>query len=65
MEDLERVVHEELDNAKDNGYTVFLAGSAYEIACDMTEYSATFEDHSPNDLVPHIKTWQAKQGEQA
>jgi uncharacterized protein YciU (UPF0263 family) len=63
MDLFEQSVHEALDNAKDNGYSVFLAGTAYEVACDMTEYDAQFEDHSPMDLVPHVETWQAKQGE--
>jgi hypothetical protein len=59
---LEQQVHEALDNAKDSGYTVFLAGSAYEIACDMIDCSDQFEDHLPDTLVPFVQSWQSKQG---
>lgn len=62
MDTLEQSVHEALDNAKDSGYTVFLAGTPYDIACDMVDYAAQFEDHSPMELVPHVETWQSKQG---
>jgi uncharacterized membrane protein len=58
---LEQLVHEALDNAKDNGYSVFLLGSPQEIADDLIEYSV-LDDHLSGDLIPHIETWQANEG---
>lgn len=59
---LEQIVHEQLDNAKDNGYSVLLAGSVQDIADDLLQYSAELEDYMSKDVWPHIVSWQSKQG---
>lgn len=63
MSDLEQRVHEALDNAKENGYTVFLAGTPQEIADDLIEYCQPLEDVLSYFIIPHVITWQQKQGE--
>ena len=59
---LEALVHESLDNAKDNGYDVLLAGPAFDIAVDLLEYDAQFEGHWVGQIIPHVESWQQKQG---
>jgi uncharacterized protein YciU (UPF0263 family) len=62
MDNLESLVNEALDNAKDNGYDVFLAGSPEAIADDLVMFDAALEDQAPVHLIPHVITWQRKQG---
>lgn len=60
---LESLVHEALDNAKDNGYSVLLGQSPQEIAEDMIEFDATFEEYYIiDDLIPYILSWQSIEG---
>lgn len=59
---IETLVYERLDNAKDNGYTVFLAGSPADIASDLIEFDSECENHLEGELIPHIISWQAKNG---
>lgn len=63
MNDLEQRVHGALDNAKENGYTVFLAGTPQEIADDLIEYCQALEDVLSYFIIPHVIAWQQKQGE--
>lgn len=63
MSNLEQRVHEALDNAKENGYTVFLAGTPQEIADDLIEYCQPLEDVLSYYIIPHVITWQQKRGE--
>lgn len=60
--DLEQLVHQSLDNAKENGYTVFLAGTPQEIADDLIEYCQPLENVLSYFIIPHVISWQHKQG---
>jgi hypothetical protein len=60
MDTLEQIVHEALDNAKDNGYA--LTEDPLVIADDLVEYHQSLETFPPCALTAHVKSWQAKQG---
>jgi hypothetical protein len=62
MEITEAAVHESLDTAIDNGYELD-EWPAWNIADDLKDYDATFEEADPKDLLPHIKTWLEKRKE--
>lgn len=55
--DLQAKVNEALDNAVDNGYTVWLWPAA-QIAKDMTRHDAALEKEDVWELVPYIQAWQ-------
>lgn len=54
--DLEKLVHENLDNALENGYDL-TGWLPREIAEDITECCADLEDRKHDDLIPHIESW--------
>jgi hypothetical protein len=56
---LESLVHEAMDNRRENGYDCF-EESAYSIAQDITIHFQPLELEAPAFLVPHIETWRSK-----
>lgn len=62
---LQQIVHEALDNAKENEY--FEKGgdlyglNAIAIAIDLQRYCSDCENYSVGQLTSHVETWLSKQ----
>jgi hypothetical protein len=57
MPDLKTQVFEALDTAtKENDFSYF-GMTPLEVADDIVEFNATFENVQPEELVPHIEAW--------
>lgn len=61
-DDLEKKVHEALDNAIANGYEDMVNWDDEDIAVDLGTYDADLEGLEVDVLIPHITTWRAKMG---
>jgi hypothetical protein len=56
--DLEKMVHQALDNALENGFAeMFLTDSPWTIAIDLTTYDADLEGCDPAALEPYVQTF--------
>lgn len=55
--EIQKAVLKSLNNAVENDYN-FRGSSAKEIAYDLIDYDAAFEDFDFNVLIPAVKEWQ-------
>lgn len=61
MTDIKKIVYDNLDNSRDNGYfekgEQLHGANAEEIADDMMAFSADCEKLNAEQLKPHVETW--------
>ena len=56
---IEKGIHQALDNAIENGYDL-LEWSDDDISEDLHEYDSDYEEITPGDILPYVKTWREK-----
>lgn len=57
---MEKIVHDNLNNAVAGGYTSIREWTPEQIVDDLLSYASDCGDKTPDELLPHVRTWLEK-----